>query len=104
MRRSVSIAVLTVALATGVGTITVGQKNNSAKSFDRFLHFAGRRGGRKRADGFRTEPYRLVAVVHDATDDKDSDCSRDEKKPAKKPASKASKLGSALRRKKKTEE
>src|SRR6059036_3969742 len=27
MRRSVSIAVLTVALATGVGTITVGQKN-----------------------------------------------------------------------------
>ncbi len=27
MRRSVSIAVLTVAMATGVGTITVGQKN-----------------------------------------------------------------------------
>jgi plastocyanin len=27
MRRSVSIAVLTVVLATGVGTITVGQKN-----------------------------------------------------------------------------
>jgi len=27
MRRSVSIAILTVALATGVGTITVGQKN-----------------------------------------------------------------------------
>ena len=32
MRRSVSIAVLTVALATGVGTITVGQKNNLASA------------------------------------------------------------------------